>query len=218
MSRRQDEDRAILHGLTWGCSVRSVKITRWLIVAPSVLVVVALIIRLLLASNDPPIPAGVPNSVEFSRELPLHLPTLLETIYMAFDEVGEVAVYDRIAKAAADQALEELYLETVASSDRAGLEAKQSIHDIEVVSLTAQVKGQTVLARAEWRVLGTVGHAEHMHMRGNGYIADLVLAPRNDGWRITEFHLVDIDRSDVGKIYQHDSGQGDNASEDGSKR
>lgn len=158
-------------------------------------------------------PPGVPNPVDFSRELPLSLPTFLETIYKAFDEEGEAAVYDRIAEAAADQALEELYLETVASSDRGGLEVSQSIHDIEVVSLAAQVNGQTVLVRAEWRVLGTVGHAEHMHMRGNGYIADLVLAPRKDGWRITEFHLVDVDRSDVGKIYRHDAGNDENAPE-----
>lgn len=143
------------------------------------------------------------SAADFLRELPLELPAILETIYLAYDEVDEGEIYDLLAQVAADEALEVLYLERMASVDRAGLSANQKIHEIQIVSMSSQAVGSTINVNAQWRVLGTVGHAEHMHMRGNGYTAELIMEPRDDGWRIVSFTLLDVDRSEVGQIEQH---------------
>lgn len=150
------------------------------------------------SSSEPQVSAA-----DFVRELPLALPGILETIYRAYDEVDEGRIYDLLAQVAEDEALEVLYLERMASVDRAGLSASQKIHEVQVVSLSARVRGASVDLNAQWRVLGTVGHAEHMHMRGNAYTAELVMEPRDDGWRIVGFSLLDIDRSEVGQLEQH---------------
>ena len=143
------------------------------------------------------------SAAQYVRELPMELPSILETLYAAFNAGDESTVYDLLATVAHDSALESLYLERMLTSERAGLSASQSIHDIQIIALSSQVIGQSIEAYAQWRVLGTVGHAEHMHMRGNAYTAQFVLAPRDDGWRIVDFKLLDVDRSDVGKVEQH---------------
>jgi hypothetical protein len=49
-------------------------------------------------------------------------------------------------------------------------------------------------------VLGVVGHSEHMHMRGNAYAADLVMTSDAGIWKITDFTLTDVDRTDAGML------------------
>ena len=36
---------------------------------------------------------------------------------------------------------------------------------------------ETFRLDAEWEVIGTVGHSEHLHVRGNTYRANLTIAP-----------------------------------------
>ena len=71
---------------------------------------------------------------------------------------------------------------------------------MELLDLASSRDGAMLSVNATWRVLGTVGHAEHMHVRGNVYSAALTLAPTAAGWRITGFELVDVDRSDAGTM------------------
>ncbi len=142
-------------------------------------------------------------AADFVGELPFVLPEVLGSLYQAYDEVSEERIYDRLAEVATGDALEDLYLERVRSLGRTGLDDSQEIHEIEIVSMSARVVKQAVNVSAEWRILGTVGHAEHMHMRGNAYTAEFVMEPHDDTWKISSFHLVNVDRSDVGSLGQH---------------
>ena len=72
------------------------------------------------------------------------------------------------------------------------------IHEIEMLSLAAEETGGVISVEARWRVLGTVGHAEHLHVRGNAYVADLILEPVDGAWKLTGLTLTDVDRSEAG--------------------
>lgn len=46
-----------------------------------------------------------------------------------------------------------------------------------------------------------MGHAEHMHVRGNTYSADLYVAPVDGAWRITGFDLREVNRDAAGETF-----------------
>lgn len=133
------------------------------------------------------------------------VPYMLVRIYAAFDEKEEAAIYDGLAEVAAEEALEELYLERVGALGDGGLEPDQTLHAMEVLRLISTQQGDQVLIDAQWRVVGTVGHDEHLHVRGNTYSAKLQLAPVDDIWRIAAFDLTDIDRSEAGQTRREGS-------------
>jgi hypothetical protein len=135
-----------------------------------------------------------------SAESFLIVPVMLARIYDAFGATEEAAIYDTLAEVAAADALEALYLERVGAMAQAGLEPDQDIHEMELLDLRSNPSGGTVQVSAKWRVLGTVGHAEHLHVRGNAYAADLVLSPVDDAWRLTGFTLTDVDRTEAGTM------------------
>ncbi|MGR3468932.1 MAG: hypothetical protein ACU0CI_13750 [Shimia sp.] len=128
----------------------------------------------------------------------LVIPAVLTQIYDAFGATEEDAIYDGLAQVAAGDALEALYLERIGAMAAAGLEPDQEIHEMELLGLSAETTGRSVDVAARWRVLGTVGHAEHLHVRGNAYAATLTLEPVADAWRLTAFDLTDVDRTDAG--------------------
>ena len=128
----------------------------------------------------------------------LVVPSLLEQVYLAFGETGEEAIYDGLAAVASGAALEALYLERIGAMAEAGLEPDQTIHEMELLGLSSRPEGGRVAMEARWRVLGTVGHAEHLHVRGNAYSADLLLEPVDGAWRLTGFALRDVDRTEAG--------------------
>lgn len=136
----------------------------------------------------------------FSQESPLVLPGILARVYKAFGETEEDAIYDRLAEVASGPALEQLYLERVGAMAGGGLNPDQEIHDVSLLGMSARPQGDTVIISAKWRVLGVVGHSEHMHMRGNAYAADLVMASDAGVWKITGFTLTDVDRTDAGTL------------------
>lgn len=127
-------------------------------------------------------------------------PAMLSVVYTAFGETEEASIYDGLAEVAAGAALEQLYLERLGAMAGGGLDPDQTIHEMELLSLTAQSRGDVVAMDAKWRVLGTVGHAEHMHVRGNAYSAALTLEPVDGVWRLTGFALTDVDRTDAGGL------------------
>lgn len=127
-------------------------------------------------------------------------PALLSEVYKAFGETEEALIYDGLAKVAAGPALEQLYLERLGAMAGGGLEPDQTIHEMELLGLSARSQDDVVTIDAKWRVLGTVGHAEHMHVRGNAYSAALTLEPVEGAWRLTGFLLKDVDRTDAGGL------------------
>lgn len=131
-------------------------------------------------------------------------PMMLSVVYKAFGETEEAKIYDGLAQVATGPALEQLYLERVGSMAGGGLEPDQTLHGMEFLGLQAQTDGDAVTMDARWRVLGTVGHAEHMHVRGNVYSAALVFEPVEDAWKITGFELKDVDRTEAGELQSQD--------------
>lgn len=131
-------------------------------------------------------------------------PELLTAVYQAFNETGEAEIYDSLATVAAGDALEELYLERVGSMVGGGLdpseEADQQIHTMEMLRIDQARDGEKFTWTSRWRVVGTVGHATHMHVRGNTYAAILTVEPVEGAWRLTGFELTDVDRSEAGEM------------------
>jgi len=127
------------------------------------------------------------------------VPEMLAVIYRAFAEVEEEQIYDSLAEVSAGEALETLYLERVGAMAGGGLdEADQELHAMELAGLSSRQDGTTFNMNVTWRVVGTVGHATHMHIRGNTYAADLTISPVDGVWRMTSFDLTDVDRTDNG--------------------
>lgn len=129
-------------------------------------------------------------------------PALLLVVYEAFNETEEGAIYDTLSRVTHGEALEYLYLERVGAMAGGGLdEADQTIHEIKLLNTDVSRDGSTLVIDASWQVIGTVGHAEHMHVRGNTYSADLHVSPVEGAWRITDFDLREVSRDAAGEIF-----------------
>ncbi len=129
-------------------------------------------------------------------------PALLLVIYEAFGKTEEADIYDTLASVTHGDALEYLYLERIGAMAGGGLdEADQTIHEINLVNADVTRDAATLEVGASWQVIGTVGHAEHLHVRGNTYKADFKIAPVEGAWRITEFELLEVDRDAAGETF-----------------
>ncbi|MEM7470624.1 MAG: hypothetical protein AAF340_04670 [Pseudomonadota bacterium] len=129
-------------------------------------------------------------------------PALLLVVYDAFGLTEEDAIYDTLASVTHGDALEYLYLERVGAMAGGGLEeADQTIHEIKLLNTQVARNGGELTIDASWQVIGTVGHAEHLHVRGNTYSADLLVSPVEGAWRITDFTLLDVNRDAAGETF-----------------
>lgn len=145
--------------------------------------------------------AGALSAEEFSNETYRVLPEMLAAIYRAFAETEKHQIYASLAEVSADEALETLYLERVGAMAGYGLEqADQQLHAMELVGFSSRRRGKTLQMNVSSRVVGTVGHATHLHVRGNTYAADLMIEPVDAVWRISDFELTGVDRSDAGVL------------------
>lgn len=144
-----------------------------------------------------------PLTIEAAREEFWRLtPALLLVVYQAFGETQEDAIYDTLASVTHGEALEYLYLERVGAMKGGGLdEVDQTIHEISLLNTKVTRENSALAIDASWQVIGTVGHAEHLHVRGNTYSADLTVAPVEGAWRITDFKLLDVNRDTAGETF-----------------
>lgn len=124
---------------------------------------------------------------------------VLQEIYAAFAETSETAIYDGLAEVAVGDALSALYLERAGALARGGL-PDQVVHELQLLGGTWDFENGALRADIRWAVLGEVGHAEHTHMRGNAYSAVLLISATETAWRLSEFELTDVDRSDNGTL------------------
>lgn len=140
--------------------------------------------------------------VEAQAEFWRLTPALLLVVYDAFGKTEENAIYDTLASVTHGDALEYLYLERVGAMKGGGLdEVDQTIHEIKLLNTQVAREGAELAIDASWQVIGTVGHAEHLHVRGNTYSADLTVAPVEGAWRITDFDLRDVNRDTAGETF-----------------
>jgi hypothetical protein len=124
---------------------------------------------------------------------------VLGAVYEACAETEEAAIYDGLARVAAGEALEALYLERAGALATGGL-PDQVVHELRLTGGSWNLEDGALRADIRWAVLGEVGHAEHTHMRGNAYGAELTLGPAEGAWRLTGFRLTDVDRSEAGTL------------------
>lgn len=129
-------------------------------------------------------------------------PALLLEVYKAFGETQEDAIYDTLSRVTHGDALEYLYLERVGAMKGGGLdEVDQTIHEIKLLDTQVARAGRSLIIDASWQVIGTVGHSEHLHVRGNTYSADLTVSPIDGAWRISDFRLLDVSRDTAGETF-----------------
>lgn len=142
-------------------------------------------------------PADGPT-VETARAEPAHLLShVLGRVYAAFGEREEGAIYDALASVAAGSVLDELYLERRAALTAMPAEAGgQEIHGIYVLEADAEERDGMFLIEGAWETVGSVGHGDHVHLRGNRYAARLTVEPRAEGWRLTDFDLLEMIRAE----------------------
>lgn len=178
-------------------------VTSGLVLAPLLLWTVSNAVR---PSDGPAyaVPGLDPLGPDAARDdLGAFLPALLLVVYDAFGRTEEGDIYDTLAGVAADDALEALYLERAGAMLGGGLtEIDQEIHEMRLIEATAEQTDETLLVAAQWEVIGTVGHSEHLHVRGNTYSATLTIAPVDGAWKITDFELTDVDRQTAGELME----------------
>ncbi|WP_316015006.1 hypothetical protein [Roseobacter sp. HKCCA0434] len=182
-------------------------VTKWLpLAAVGLVAVVAALVVLPMLRGDASsaaLPApGLPQPVDadglMRGQYPVTMAVLGE-VYAAFAEVEEDAIYDGLAQVAAGDALEALYLERAGALAGGGL-PDQVVHELRLTGGTWAREGEAMQADIRWVVLGEVGHAEHTHMRGNAYAAELTIGPSDGAWRLTDFVLTDVDRTGAGEL------------------
>ena len=149
------------------------------------------------------VPGEPAMTVDAAHDLYFKLtPALLLVVYDAFGKTDEDEIYDTLAAVTHGEALEYLYLERVGAMAGGGLEeADQTIHEIKLLNTDVARENAMLKIDASWQVIGTVGHAEHLHVRGNTYSADLTVAPVGEAWRITDFELRDVNRDTAGETF-----------------
>lgn len=149
-------------------------------------------------------PGLKPMGADAARgELSTLLPALLLVVYEAFGRTDEAEIYDTLAVAVAGDALETLYLERAGAMVGGGLtDSDQTIHEMRLVRAASEQSEEAFHIDAQWEVIGTVVHSEHLHVRGNTYRANLTIAPVNGAWKITGFELTDVDRQTAGELIE----------------
>jgi len=153
---------------------------------------IGLTIALVLMFRQPTQPP--PATAEHPFQL---LTDTLEQLYLAFGEDSEEAIYDALAQVAGGDVLSELYLQrrsTLVNQDFAS--ETTAIHGVDLIEMTMERDGDTLRFDARWHVLGSVGHEEHEHVRGNTYRARLTLTPVDGKHKVTAFELLDVKRAD----------------------
>ena len=128
------------------------------------------------------------------------LDSLLKNVYRAFDFRDEEDVYDKLAISVSGNLLEEIYLQHRKSMvvEKAG-GAQARVKEIEIQAVRVEEspeKDNALDFRAQWTVLGTVGHWGHIHNRQNLYDAILTMTPVDGSWKIIDLELLEEKRID----------------------
>ncbi len=121
---------------------------------------------------------------------------LLHNIYRAFDHRAEERIYDVLEQSVAGDLLEQIYLDTrrgLVLANQGGARAK--VKQVELEALSAErTEGDAFRADATWTVSGSVGHWGHVHQRRNRVRAELLVAPVDGSWKLTDLVLIEEER------------------------
>ncbi len=130
--------------------------------------------------------------------LEARLTEILQAIYAAYGEEEEARIYDRLATAASEDLVADLYLQRrwaqVADHAETGETTVQGVEPFRLDAVPLP-EGPGYRIDAAWRVVGEVAHRTHTHERINLYAADLLLRPVEGQWKLTGFTVTDIERA-----------------------
>jgi len=128
------------------------------------------------------------------------LDSLLNNIYRSFDFREEEDIYDRLATSVSGDLLSEIYLQhrkSMVVSQAGGAQARvKAIEILDVDVSHPDDRGLSLLFRANWTAMGTVGHWGHIHSRKNQYEANITVEPVDGAWKITGLELLEEKRID----------------------
>lgn len=133
-------------------------------------------------------PAGV------SGAAPAILAEALATLYAAYAETEEAAIYDGVAAAAEEPLAAALYLERRGAlvADDVGETRFLGVR-VEAFELAAPPTPDRIEAVATWLAAAELAHFGHVHERVGRFSAEVTLRRRADGWRLTRFRLRDAE-------------------------
>ena len=126
------------------------------------------------------------------------LSSLLKNVYRAFEFRDEAAIYDKLALTVTGDLLETIYLQnrqSLALNQAGGAQAK--VRAVEVLNVTLQSEQSQDAAntvRAQWTVLGSVGHWGHIHRRKNQYEGVVTFKAIEGIWKIMALELLEEKR------------------------
>ena len=128
------------------------------------------------------------------------LNSLLKNIYRSFDFREEEDVYDRLATSVQGNLLSEIYLQNRKSMvvTQAG-GARARVKEVKILDVDVNNPDNnslSLLFRAKWTAMGTVGHWGHIHIRQNQYEANIIVEPVDGAWKITGLELLEEKRID----------------------
>lgn len=128
------------------------------------------------------------------------LDSLLNNIYRSFDFREEEDIYDRLATSVSGDLLSEIYLQhrkSMVVSQAGGAQARvKAIEILDVDVSHPDERALSLLFRANWTAMGTVGHWGHIHSRKNQYEANITVEPVDGAWKITKLELIEEKRID----------------------
>jgi hypothetical protein len=160
-----------------------------------------LVVGALLLSPVFQVPVGQARASQIAEEdAKAILHSLLENVYRAFDFRDESDVYDKLAISASGDLLADVYLEhrrSMVIQQAGGAQGKVTGIEILGVEVADSRSHDSALDfRAQWTILGTVGHWGHIHTRQNRYDAVLTLAPVEGVWKLIDLELLEEERVD----------------------
>jgi hypothetical protein len=125
--------------------------------------------------------------------------TLLTNVYGAFEAYTEEDEYDLLALSVEHSLLDEIYIDV-----RKGLimrtqgGAVAQVGNIERRSSEIEFTGaREFRVKWRWRVYAHITHWAHTHSRINEYLADFKVRATDDGWRISEYEVLNLTRIPV---------------------
>lgn len=139
-----------------------------------------------------PVRVGL-NSPQLSPELASTVAAeVLSRVFKAMNSASDSQVYDHLSVVVGDSLIRDVFLQI----KRALIAAEQGgallwVRDVTVSDASASRSEERATIDVTWEVVGSVEHWGHLHTRTDKYQGTIVLVPERDGWKLTQFTVLD---------------------------
>ena len=123
---------------------------------------------------------------------------VLSQVFKAINGTSDSQVYDHLSVVAGDALVREVFLKI----KRALLVAEQGgtllwVREVTVTDAAPSHQKGHVTIDLTWEVAGSVEHWGHLHTRTDQYQGTVVLVAEADGWKLTQFEVIDQQQKSV---------------------